>query len=338
MARFGRLRSLLSTGLLALAGSGAVTAYSAAALAQEPLGIEPPPSPPAAEGIEQAVVARYWELGRPRLFFASIVEAGYLYAKPRFAFGYGLPHWRWFGLEAYPLLSLGGVGHYAGIAAAVPRLQARAGSRYYYPFSRELLPPQASFNRTEIELLDGPRADYLSLEAELVGTLPVPAGSLFGVLTGYYIPTGSGGSGLDSFLVEEGFYLYEETLRTVMKPPYIWRARLGYLLAFGRDSAIRIGPAAEVIGMPGRDEFVVRGGAVGSVAIDAYVEAQASFIPVILSPDNLGIAGGDFGQLGVRWRWATGSKPDPEKLRKARAKRLEELKRTRARDLPENAR
>jgi hypothetical protein len=259
------------------------------------------------------VVARYWELGRPRLFFSTKLEVGYAYVRPQFAFGYGLPHWRWLGVQTYPLVSLGGAGHYAGIAAEIPRLLIRGGGRYYYPFSRSFLPPDDSFTRKEIELLNGPKADYLALETEVIATIPVPAGSLFAVGSGYY-----------TLLVPDGFYLYEESLRTVMKPPYIWRGRLGYLAAFGRDGAIRIGPAAELIGS-GRDELVLRGGVLASVSINAFVEAQASFIPVILSPDSLGIAGGDFGQLGVRYRWATGSTPDPEALQRARIQRIQEL-------------
>jgi hypothetical protein len=313
MARPMRLRHAGSLAVLVFA---AITLRTSGAHAQEPLGIDPiAPSPAAAGGTEQAVVARYWALGRPRFFLATMLEAGYAYARPRFAFGYGLPYWRWIGLEAYPLVSLGGLGQYAGIGGAIPGLSFRAGGRYYFPFSRSFLEPKESFNRLDIDSLEGPTADYLALEAEVTATVPVPAGSLFAVLTGYY-----------TLLVPEGFFQYEESLRTVMEPPYIWRARLGYLFAFMRDSALRVGPAADLIGLPGRDEFVVRAGVLASVAISAHLEAQASFIPVIVSPDTLGLAGGDFGQLGIRFRWATGSTPDPEALRKAQGKRLEELK------------
>jgi hypothetical protein len=290
--------------------------HTRAAFAQEPFGVEPvAPSPPAAGGTEQAVVARYWELGRPRVFLATSLEAGYAYVRPRFALGYGRPYWQWVGLEAYPLVSLGGVGQYAGIAASFPWVSFRAGGRYYLPFSRSFLLPRDSFGRIDIESLEGPTADYLALEGEVTGTLPAPAGSLFAVLTGYH-----------TLLVPDGYYMFEESLRAVMEPPWIWRARLGYLLALLRDAAFRIGPAAEVIGLPGRGELVVRAGVVASVAINAHLEAQASFIPVIVSPDTLGLAGGDFGQLGVRFRWATDSTPDAEALRKARAKRLDQLK------------
>jgi hypothetical protein len=306
------LRSLRAVLMTAIAS--AVVCETTAVRAIEPLDVDAPaPSPPAPEGTEQAVVARYWELGRPRWFLGTVLDAGYAYVRPRFIAGYGQPYWRWIGLETYPLASLSGIGHYLGLAAGVPRLTLRLGGRYTYPFSRFYLEEKDSFTRNDIDIEDGPKAKYLALEAELVGTVPLGVGSLFAVLSGYRI----------SF-TEEGFYLYEESLRTIMEPPYIWRARLGYLLSFGRDGAIRVGPVAEVIGLPGRDELVIRGGLIGSVLISAHFEAQASLIPVLVSPDTLGLAGGDFGQLGIRFRWATDSTPDPERVREALEQRATE--------------
>lgn len=292
-----RLRLVRAFLLACLFQSGVTSSPWAA----EQFGAEgPATAPPAPAGTEQAVIARYWALGRPRPFLAASGEGGYAYLRPRFTAGYGLPFWSWVGVEAYPLLSLGGIGHYSGVAAAIPGLTFRAGGRYFYPFSRSFLKPRARFRRSDTELLEGPTADYLAFESELTATLPLFSGSAFGILTGYRTE-----------LVPEGYYLFEESLRAVMKPPYIWRARLGYLLALSTNGAVRFGATAEVIGLPGRNEYIVRGGVLGSVLISAQLEAQASFIPVLRSPDSLGLAGGDFGQLGVRFRWATDSSPEP---------------------------
>lgn len=283
--------------LSALAIAAAVSFVSSAHA--QPFDVESPtPSPPATEGSEQATVARYWQLGRVRWFGVATVELGYAYAKPRFAVGYGRPYWSWVGIEAYPLVSLSGVGHYGGVAAAVPGFSVRGGARYVYPFNRTLLPPKDSYERIDLELERGPRADYLALEAEATATAPVWGGSAFAVLTGYRVGS-----------VTDDHFLFEESLRAVMDPPYIWRARLGYLLSFGTDGAVRVGPAGDYIGLPQREEYVVRAGLLGSVSLDAHLEAQVSLIPVWVSPDSLGLAGGDFGQLGVRLRWATGSTP-----------------------------
>jgi hypothetical protein len=297
-----------------LAGASALCRVS---YAQQPLDVSSPaPAAPAVGGAEQALVPKYWELGRPRWFLGSALEAGYAYVRPRFVFGYGQPYWSFVGLEAYPVLSLSSVGQYLGVSAALPGITARVGARYTLPFSRDYLKPRDSYSYVDLDRLSGPKADYLALEAELTATVPLWVGSAFAVLTGYRTE-----------LAPSGYYLYEESLRAIMKPPYIYRGRLGYLAAFGREGSIRIGAAADVIGLPGRDEIVVRGGLIGAVLINAHLEVQASFIPVIVSPDRLGLAGGDFGQLGVRFRWATDSTPDPARVRAFVREKLERKRR-----------
>lgn len=297
------MSSLRRTGA-ALGLFGALS-FCRPAYAQQPFdNTSPAPSPPAFGGTEQALVSKYWELGRPRPFFSSALEGGYAYVRPRFALGYGQPYWRWAGIEAYPVVSLSSAGHYLGLGGALPGITARVGARYTYPFSLNYLKPQDSYSALDLQRLNGPTADYLALEAEVTATVPLFFGSAFAVLTGYRAE-----------LAPSGYLLYEESLRAIMKPPYIYRGRIGYLAAFGREGAIRVGAAAEVIGLPGRDEFVVRAGLVGAVLINAHLEAQASFIPVIVSPDRLGLAGGDFGQLGLRFRWASASTPDPARVR-----------------------
>jgi hypothetical protein len=279
------------------------------ASAQEPFGISSQtPAPPPAQGTEQAVIARVWTLGRPRWFFETTGEAGFAYVRPRFVGGYGLPYWRWVGVEAYPFASLHSVGYYGGLSAGIPGLVGRVGARSTHPFERTLLLPRDRFERADLDRNEGPRADYLALEAEVTATVPLWIGSAFGLGTLYRI------EGVDG-----GYFLYDENLRVVVEPPYVWRTRLGYLAAFGSRGAIRLGVAGDLIGIPGRDAYVVRGGVLGSVIITAALEAQASFIPVLVSPDAIGLAGGDFGQLGVRFRWATDATPDPEKVKRALA-------------------
>ncbi len=285
-------------------GWGALLTIATPSAAQDAFGIDsPPPAPPALEGTEQAVVAKYWQLGRPRPFLATTLEAGFAYLRPRFFGGWGQPYWRWIGVEMYPLLSLSGLGGYAGLAGAIPGLSFRVGGRYTYPFGRTLLAPAESYSREDIEIENGPRADYLALEAGVTGTVPIAVGTAFLTANVY-----------NTQFVEDGYYLFEESFRAVMDPPWIWRARLGYLFSFGQGGTIRIGPAAEVIGLPGREEFIVRAGLLGSVLIGAHLEAQVSLIPAVVSPDTLGVVGGDFGQLGIRARWATDSQPDPQQV------------------------
>lgn len=292
---------------LGMAIAGAVVAGSPRARAVETVGVDAPvASPPATGGTEQAVVGRYWELGRTRPFLAATVDAGLIYLRPRLTAGYGRPHWSWIGVEADPNVGTGGLGYYSGLAATLPWLSLRLGTRYFYPFSRNLLEPRDSYERSDIGLLDGPVGDYLAYEAEAAGTLPLGPGSAFAVATGMHLS-----------LVPRDKYVYEDSLKVVVAPPWLWRARIGYLLALGENGAIRIGAAGETIGLPGRGAFVIRAGLLASVLLSSKLEAQASLLPVLASPDSLGLAGSDFGTLGVRYRWGSDSTPDPKRLQKA---------------------
>jgi hypothetical protein len=285
----------------ACAAAALVTASIAGGRLHAASGVDvgpPADAPPqSASGIEQVDTPNYWERGMSRVFLSASLELGFAYVRPQIAFGYGRPHWSWIGLEAWPVAGPGGFGTYAGVRAALPNFSIRSGARYYRSFGRTFLPAQASFDRLDLDTEFGPDAQYLALEAEATGSLDLPAGSLFAVATGYHV------RGLPE---SSRFpYLFEESLKVVIEPPYVWRGRLGYLLGFGRERAIRIGIASDLIGVPGREAYIVRAGLIGSVVMTAHLEAQAAFIPVLVSPDSIGLAGGDFGQLGVRFRWAT---------------------------------
>ena len=56
----------------------------------------------------------------------------------------------------------------------------------------------------------------------------------------------------------------------------------------------------------GQDSVVYRAGLLATFAIDDHLEAVGLLVIPVVSPDSIGIAGGDFGELGSRYRWATG--------------------------------
>jgi hypothetical protein len=274
-----------------------LVAWSARA---QPADVAPPPQSPvlglSASG--QGSQHQFWAEAEPRWFFAATLELGYPYARPKLAVGRGRPHWSWVGIEALPIVTFEGAGVYGGLRLELPHFDVRAGARYFSPFDRSFLPEEDDYERIDIERADGTPGRYAAYELELTGHVPIPGGTLFGVATGMYV------SGID-----HGHHLYEDSLKVVMAPPFAWRGRLGYLFAFGPNDSIGVGPATELIGLPGRGELVWRGGLVAVAVISASLDVQASLLPVIASPDTIGLAGADFGHLGVRWRWATGAVP-----------------------------
>jgi hypothetical protein len=255
----------------------------------------PSPTPPSgASGIDHTSPRAYWGRGAPGPFAAGTLELGWAYARPRIAVGWGRPYYRHLSLEGQPLISPNGAGAYLGVKGAVPWLELRTGTRYFAPFQRSLLDERTSHDRLSIEKPDGQTAAHVVLEAEMAGAAPVPGGGPFWVLSVYHVPG-----------IEEGFHMYEESLKVVIQPPWVWRARFGYSVRFGKDDAINVGVAEEVIVNPGRHEYVLRAGVLCGVQVSQNVDVQATFLPVISSPDSLGLAGADFGHLGIRWRFAT---------------------------------
>ena len=105
--------------------------------------------------------------------------------------------------------------------------------------------------------------------------------------------------------VPSGQFVYEETLHVITDPPMIYRGRTGYALSFGREGNAHAGVVAEVLLLPRREAFVFRAGLVASFAIDEHLEALALLVVPVVSPDSIGILGGDYGELGLRYRWAT---------------------------------
>ena len=249
-------------------------------------------SQPAKTGADALGGESYWGLGASRLFVSSTIDAGYLYFRPQIAVGYGKPHWSWFGAELYPSISGGGAVEYAGLRAALRHVDIRVGARYVISFNRHFLEPRVSFTRENVETRTGNPSRYVGLDSEVAFSIPLPLGSIFGLVGAYGI-----------FGVPEGSFVFEEGLHTVMKPPFIARARLGYALALGD---ISVGAFGEGITNPGRSKPVFRAGPSLGLQISDHLDLFATFAFVLGSADALGLLSGDIGTLGVRYRWASG--------------------------------
>lgn len=290
----------LRRALAAAAALAALTLLPRGAGAQDPADLpstsgEPPPVP---SGIDLLQKRSYWaRSAAARPFLSALMDLGVIYFRPSLALGVGKPHWSWLGIEAYASVSPSGGAEYLGLRAALPSVEIRGGARYAFSTSQYFLEPRASYTRRDTELMQGPPSRYVAGEIEVSGSIPLLGGSLFGVATGYAV-----------LGTPRGFYLYEEALHAVMKPPYLYRARLGYMAEMDRFGELRLGAAAEVLGNPGRDSLVVRIGPVLAVSLTHHLDAVGTVMVVAATPDQLGLLGADLGQLGLRYRWATGDR------------------------------
>ncbi|RYE88649.1 MAG: hypothetical protein EOO75_13055 [Myxococcales bacterium] len=78
----------------------------------------------------------------------------------------------------------------------------------------------------------------------------------------------------------------------------------------GVEGKLSVGIVAEVLGSGERDP-IFRAGIIASAVLSNHLEVLGSFVPPIVSPDTRTTAGGDFGQLGLRYRWASGVQSEP---------------------------
>ncbi len=237
-----------------------------------------------------------WRDGRARGFVAGSLDLGFLFVRPRLQVGWGKPNHAWVGIEINPTIWFDSLGGYSGIRLRIPNADLRFGGRFTRPNNRSHLPLRDHYTRTDLNSeIEGADVHYFSVEAELTLTLPLGRGTLYSDTTVTHVS-----------LVPQDSVTYEDFLRVVVRPPWIWRQRVGYEYRFGRTRALRLGVVAELLGVPRRDMLVFRAGLRMRLHATPQLEVRASWIPALFARDQLGIRGGDFGLLGLRYRWATG--------------------------------
>jgi hypothetical protein len=240
-------------------------------------------------------LTRSWGELPPRSFVATTVDVGFVYARPRVSLGYGRPFTSWVGIDANPIASSAGLGMYGGLRFEIPHLDLRVGPRYFFPFQHTYLEPEQSYRRLDLETAGGQRATTLTYEAELDASLPFGPGDLLARGSISYV-TG----------VPNDQEVFEETLHVIVKPPLVWRGRGGYAFRFGPTGQHSIGFVVDVLDVPKRDDsLTVRAGPVLRLVLSRRVEVRGSFVVTVSSPDSIGLVGGDFTELGVRYRWAS---------------------------------
>ena len=178
-----------------------------------PLGIFPAP----ADALMDPRVLRSWGDGPARDFVATTVDVGFVYFRPRVALGYGKPFTSWVGVEGNPIVTNSELAVYGGVRLELPYFDLRAGPRFFRAFDHTYLPDQPSFTRLELDTGSGPVATATTYEVETDLSVPAGPGAVVGRGSLSYV-TG----------VPEGDELFEETLHVIVRPPWIWRGRLGF--------------------------------------------------------------------------------------------------------------
>jgi len=256
-----------------------------------PLGLLPTPE----DALMDPRMARSWGTLPPRAFVATTVDVGFVYLRPRLSLGYGRPFTQWVGVDANPIAAQNGLGAYVGLRLEIPHFDFRIGPRYFASFNHTYLPEQASYSRLDLESNSGDPSRTLTWEAELDLNVTLGPGRLLLRGSASYV-TG----------VPDGYNAFEETLHIIVDPPLVWRARLAYAFTFGSRKQHGIGAAVDLLDVPKReDSRTIRIGPIVRLALSRRVDVRGSFIFSVISPDRIGLAGGDFTELGIRYRWAS---------------------------------
>jgi hypothetical protein len=259
--------------------------------AKPPLAILPTPE----DALMDPRMARSWATLPPRPFVATTVDVGFVYFRPRLSLGYGRPFTEWVGWDANPIATTNGLGAYTGLRLELPHLDLRVGPRYFASFSHTYLQRQPSYSRLDLESNSGDPSRTLTFEAELDLNFDLGPGRLLMRGSASYV------SG-----VPDGYNAFEETLHIIVEPPLVWRARLAYSFSFGARKQHGIGAAVDLLDVPKRDDSrTIRVGPILRLALSRRVDVRGSFIFTVVSPDRIGLAGGDFTELGIRYRWAS---------------------------------
>jgi len=259
-------------------------------LERPPLGLFPTPS----DALIDPTMARSWAAAPERYFVSTTFDVGYVYARPRVSLGYGKPFTRWVGIDANPLATSTGLGVYGGLRGVIPHFDMRVGARQFWAFTHTYLPLKESYHRIDLETRGGDKARYLTVEAELDANLPLGPGDVLLRASASHV-----------LGVPEGMSVFEETLHVIVKPPFVWRARVGYALAFGQRHQHSLGFVADLLDVQKRDDSrTIRVGPVLRFVLSRRVEVRGTFVATVVSPDHIGLVGGDFTELGVRYRWA----------------------------------
>jgi hypothetical protein len=190
-------------------------------------------------------------------------------------------------------VSTSALGGYVGGRIEGDFFELRTGMLYQYSFNRSYLPEAPSYDRRDIDVIEGPRAEYWLSDSELE----------------VYVPLGRFRLRSQTQLVFAGgmpddHYLYVDTLWVVAGPGLTIRAQLG-LEWFVPGTNIGITPAAEVVWLDTRETTVVRAGAQVRWLLSDEFEVRTTILPVLYSIDQLGRASGDVLEVSLRWRWAS---------------------------------
>jgi hypothetical protein len=207
--------------------------------------------------------------------------------------GYGKPHWTWAGFEGEGVTTP--EAGFTTVRARIALLIADVAVAYRrtWAYRRSFLDRERSYS--EADLRGGPKAAYHSLDMWAWGLLPVGQGFFDWEF-----------EALRLYGLKRGVDVYEEWLRTPIRPPWATVCRLGYAHLF-LDKRLAVGAMGEWV-WPGPTGSVFRAGPLVSWAFGPHWDFSMLLTAIVHGPDHISFFSGMWGTLRVRFKFATGEK------------------------------
>lgn len=200
-----------------------------------------------------------------------------------YAPGYGKED-LWFALDTDISVKLDHAGGVLGLRLHSDVVEIRSGALLAYSFRRSFLPLRDSYRRQDAELRrNDEHAFYGGITTQVALDVSVFGGN-------WHSETEAVGV----FGLPGDSAVYVEHLEVVHHGSYLLRQRLGATWPWPSLTALRLGGALELLALPSRDATVWRVGPVADLTLSPSWSLAFELLPVVSSPDTLGLSGGVF--------------------------------------------
>lgn len=286
-----RLRMAMTL-LLALAHCGKVSSARAVEQSSSDPQVQTSEASPDGATAEERSMG-YWGDQKARGFAAGDLAAGVVSGASVTA-GYGKPHFVFLGVRAEGLLTTDFLASTVGLQANALLLNVHARIRRTIAHSHRFPEVLDSYDASDLAEANAPRARYTSFDLVLSGVIPL--GPILGYWRGY---------GIWMFDVPADRAVLAEMVRYTTHDP---RAFMVYASLWWRllGDAVLLGPGADVSFSSGR-KALIRVGPSAIWSLGPHLSLEAILTLPVSSPDpGYGLLDQAWGNLGVRWKWATG--------------------------------
>lgn len=243
----------------------------------------------------------YWAEGEPRSFIAARGIAGLGYGRAAVDVGYGMPYWKWIGLDAAGILTLDSLSGQAGLRGSWMIAEGFLTVRRTASLTHRAVGAAREVSSETLERNGASGAAYTVIDADLWGCIPF----------GRFLATWEL-AWVRPLSLSPGQLVLEEIQRVVVGPEGVVTPKVGINFALTERKKAYLGGMAEYLRLSGRAAGnVYRLGPAFWWGLTDHLELGGYLTWPVHSPDSLGFMTGMYGSLGLQYQFASGE-PRPQ--------------------------